>query len=216
MVLTRHPLWLIFPVAFLCAGIFSACNEDPVGDIDHSTPSPTAGSYVPLKKGNWWLYALNGGPYMMKSRIGDSLRHQDGHLLYAYDESYFGPGMTTYTLSYYYAIDDSGLSLYYSPFDSVYHNGQWFTTSYPKRPLLREPIVAGHSWTYTFSGEVEHFVISSVGSQTVAGQNRTAVVAVIHSTAAGRDTSWYVKELGLLSVHDSDGGRREIDSLYVQ
>ena len=209
--------------------LFVSCHDNvtnPLNDIDVGT----AADYFSLKSGNWWSYSVSSMPsnqvlytfqkYQLRRTIGDSLRHQNGNLLFQFADQY--DARISYGIVYWYAVTDAGIFLYYGIQDSVYANGQWISTITSKIPILMNPILIGHSWTAVLSDSVETYKIASISQQTIGGIVRP-LIGVAHFTSTKIDTSWYAKDYGLIYNHEytmriipPQGSNTVLDSCYVQ
>jgi hypothetical protein len=193
---------LTFTVLLL-ATIGFACSDnstEPIINID--TNPGLASDYFPLKTGNWWHYYSPLGSNNYRRIIGDTLRHQNGTLLFKLTDSF--SAQVPYAIGYYYAVVDSGILCFDYAVDSIFVNNQWIQQRGRKSPLLMNPIATGHSWTYLSSGSIETFQIISIGSLDIWNARWPIVVTVVRNSSTQIDTSWYIKNIGLARIHEYD------------
>jgi hypothetical protein len=172
-----------------------------------------AASYYALKTGNRWSYTFSAmasnpiasqfTPYCYKIITGDTVRHQDGTLLYYISDQV--SARVPYTVVFLYAPTDSGVICYYGLYDSVLTNSQWIKTNFLKTRLLMDPIVVGHSWSAKTSDSTETYQIVSINPEVVGTISRS-VIGIVHNTSSDIDTSWYAKNYGLIRIHTYSKG----------
>jgi hypothetical protein len=218
--------YILFLVIVLLTVSCHDNSTNPPNNIDIGS----AKDYFALKEGNWWSYTTSSFPsnqvpykissYSSRITIGDTSRHQDGSLIYQY--SLYVAARVPYTIIYYYAVTDSGISQYYGIQDSIYINGQWISTKYPKVPILIDPISVGRTWVVQNSNSQDIYKIVSISQQIIYGISRP-LICLVHLTSSNIDTSWYAKDIGLIYIHSYilgvtplQGTTKILDSCLVQ
>jgi hypothetical protein len=209
----------------ICLFVFTsfACRDNssnPASSTDE-TGMGKASNYYALRTGNRWSYsysAMATNPiasqftgYSYKYIVGDTLRHQDGNLLYTFSAQV--AASIPYTVVTLYAPTDSGVLCYRSLYDSVLTNNKWTKTNSLKIHLLMDPMVVGHSWSAQSSDSTETYEIVSI-SQQVIGATARSVICVVRNTSASVDTSWFAKDYGMFLMHSYSKGTNPLQG-YV-
>ncbi|MGD0337760.1 MAG: hypothetical protein ABSB78_03130 [Bacteroidota bacterium] len=188
---------ILFTVIFAIMFIFLTCKDIP-------TTPPTGNqiedisAYLPLKIGNRWIYERISTTEFatIEIRIKDTLRCDDGSLLYSYIEDVIvNNPPPDQPINGYYSYTDGSINQYYIVRDAS-DTAIIFMSA--KFPILKSPIAAGQQWISNASDNPDTIYIGSISSVSVLDTSFAQAVLVVRHNYWRIDSTWFVRGVGIV------------------